>query len=283
MTRRGSASAYREAVTYYRAGPHGPAASPRQSRPARAGHRCPARPAHCAHCAWRLWTTPRPTCARPKPWPRPCTITAGSGGSPRIWPFVFSSMGDQEQSLASSQRALALAEALGDVVLQVRANAFSWVGSTTPWATIVKPSSTARRGVAHLEGDLLRERFGLVFLPAVNARVVLVECLAEVGAFTEGRAIGTEGLQIAEAVDHPVQPCHCVFQPRPARPQPGGLPRGCAYARTEPWTLPRPQSFCSGPPGLPAALGSAYALLWACCGGPACCWSRRWSRRPPCN
>ena len=62
----------------------------------------------------------------------------------------------------------------------------------------------SRKGVAHLEGDLLRERFGLVFLPAVNARVVLVECLAEVGAFTEGRALGTEGLQIAEAVDHPV-------------------------------------------------------------------------------
>ena len=33
---------------------------------------------------------------------------------------LFSQMGDQEQALASGQRALALAEALGDVVLQVR-------------------------------------------------------------------------------------------------------------------------------------------------------------------
>ena len=40
-------------------------------------------------------------------------------------------------------------------------------------------------------------------LPAVLTRTWLVWCLAEVGVFREGIAIGTESLRLAEAVDHP--------------------------------------------------------------------------------
>jgi tetratricopeptide (TPR) repeat protein len=57
--------------------------------------------------------------------------------------------------------------------------------------------------VASLDGAQGHERFGLAILPAVRSRTVLVMCHAELGTFAEGRVWGDEGLQIAEAVDHP--------------------------------------------------------------------------------
>ena len=115
---------------------------------------------------------------------------------------LFMRLGDQEQVRASSQRALALAEALGDVVLQVRTlyHLGSFYYTLGDYHQAIEYN---RRSVAALAGDLRRERFGLLGLPAVNALVYLALCLAEVGAFTEGNAMGAEGLQLAEAVDHP--------------------------------------------------------------------------------
>jgi tetratricopeptide (TPR) repeat protein len=57
--------------------------------------------------------------------------------------------------------------------------------------------------VASLDGARRRERFGFVFLPAVVSRAWLAECHAELGTFSEGHALGEEGFQLAEAVDHP--------------------------------------------------------------------------------
>src|SRR5207244_864583 len=55
---------------------------------------------------------------------------------------------------------------------------------------------------ASLDGARRRERFGEAFLPAVFSRAYLAWCHAELGTFAEGRALGEEGLQIAEAVAH---------------------------------------------------------------------------------
>jgi tetratricopeptide (TPR) repeat protein len=57
--------------------------------------------------------------------------------------------------------------------------------------------------VASLDGVRRHERFGRVFLPAVRSRANLAWCHAELGMFAAGRALGEEGLQIAEAVAHP--------------------------------------------------------------------------------
>src|SRR5438445_12368075 len=61
-----------------------------------------------------------------------------------------------------------------------------------------------RRAMAALEGERRDEHFGESVLPAVQSRTCLSLCLAEVGAFAEGIAVGGEGLHIAEAVKHPV-------------------------------------------------------------------------------
>jgi tetratricopeptide (TPR) repeat protein len=60
-----------------------------------------------------------------------------------------------------------------------------------------------RRAMALLEGEWRYERFGNPILPAVTSHGYLSLCLAQVGAFAEGIAVGEAGLRIAEAVNHP--------------------------------------------------------------------------------
>ena len=56
--------------------------------------------------------------------------------------------------------------------------------------------------VVFFDGAQRRERCGEVILPAAHSRAYLAVCHAELGAFPEGRALGEEGFQIAEAVAH---------------------------------------------------------------------------------
>ena len=63
-----------------------------------------------------------------------------------------------------------------------------------------------------LQGDLIRERFGMAGFPAVMSRYYLVWALAERGAFDEGVAEGLRGLRIAEAIDHPYSLCAATYR-----------------------------------------------------------------------
>ena len=114
----------------------------------------------------------------------------------------FRVMGVYDQAIAAAQRALALATAGGEVVLH------AWRTSTSAKPT--RSQGDYRRAidcfgqtVASFDGERRRERFGRVILPAVTSRADLAWCHAELGTFVEGRALGEEGLRIAEAVDHP--------------------------------------------------------------------------------
>ena len=114
----------------------------------------------------------------------------------------FYNMGAYDQAIASAQRALALATAGGDVVLQALANVrlgFAYEAQGDYRQAIDCLGQT----VAFFDGSQRRERFGLVFPPAVQSRAILAWCHAELGMFAEGRALGEEGLRIAEAVAHP--------------------------------------------------------------------------------
>jgi tetratricopeptide (TPR) repeat protein len=109
-------------------------------------------------------------------------------------------LGTHDQAIAAAQRALATAG--GDVVLQALAN--------TDLGRAYRAQGDYRRAidcvaqtVASLDGARRRERFGEAFLPAVLSRAYLAWCHAELGMFAEGRAFGEEGVQIAEAADHP--------------------------------------------------------------------------------
>jgi tetratricopeptide (TPR) repeat protein len=114
--------------------------------------------------------------------------------------FFF--MGGYDRSMAAAQRALALAMADGNAVLLALANLRLGVANHHQ-GDYHRAIDCLRQTVASLEGARRYERFGEVFLPAVLARVFLAWCYAELGMFAEGRALGDEGLQVAEAVDHP--------------------------------------------------------------------------------
>jgi tetratricopeptide (TPR) repeat protein len=110
--------------------------------------------------------------------------------------------GAYDQAIIAAQRALALATASGDAVLQGLANlrlGYAYHAQGYYRRAIDCFGQTA----ASLEGARRRERFGQVFLPAVDSRALLAACHAELGTFAEGRAFGEEGLRIAEAVAHP--------------------------------------------------------------------------------
>jgi Tetratricopeptide repeat len=111
-------------------------------------------------------------------------------------------MGARDQVIAAAQRALALATASGEVVLQAQAGrylgqAYQGLGDYR------RAIDCFGQTVAALEGARRHRRLGFVFPPAVLSRAYLAWCHAELGMFAEGRALGDEGLRIAVAVDHP--------------------------------------------------------------------------------
>jgi tetratricopeptide (TPR) repeat protein len=111
-------------------------------------------------------------------------------------------MGVYDQCIAAAQRALALATTDGEVVLQALAN--QRLGSAyLDQGDYRRAIDCFRQTVTSLDGARRHERFGQPVLPTVNSCAWLAQCHAELGLFAEGRALGDEGLQIAEAVVHP--------------------------------------------------------------------------------
>jgi tetratricopeptide (TPR) repeat protein len=121
----------------------------------------------------------------------------------------FGATGDPQRAVEIGQRALVLAGTLGDTALQVVTRLF--LGRAyRALGDYPQAIDLQRQNLMSLDGAPLRERFGLSALPSVLSRDILVRCLAELGAFTEGLAHGEEGLRIAEAADHPnslIQAC----------------------------------------------------------------------------
>jgi tetratricopeptide (TPR) repeat protein len=110
--------------------------------------------------------------------------------------------GEYDRAIESGLRALAIAETTGDFALQVTTNFFLGMIYHS-LGNYCRAMDFLERTVASLQGDRVRERFGLPALLSVVSRTWLVWCLAECGAFGEGIARGEEGIRIAEAVDQP--------------------------------------------------------------------------------
>ena len=110
--------------------------------------------------------------------------------------------GDQDRAMASSHRALALAETHSDGGLRMMAT-FNLGRAYHDLGDYRRAMAFLRRSAEGLQGALLRERFGQAYVPSVFSHVWLALCLAEVGAFVEGSAMGAQGVRIAETVGHP--------------------------------------------------------------------------------
>jgi tetratricopeptide (TPR) repeat protein len=128
----------------------------------------------------------------------PCRLGQVSG----FLSIDFTRMGAYDQAIAAAQRSLALATASGDVVMHALANQNLGI-SYLSQGDYRQAIDCFRQTVAALDGVRRRERFGQFLFPAVQSYAFLAVCHADLGAFAEGRALGEEGLRIAEAVDHP--------------------------------------------------------------------------------
>jgi tetratricopeptide (TPR) repeat protein len=103
------------------------------------------------------------------------------------------------------------------------------------------------------------ERLGHVLLPAVNARATLAVCHAELGMFTEGRVLGDEGLQLAEAAAHPASLLCAYWGVSLVALRQGDVPRVLP-------SLERVMGMCQDEdlsgwfPRIASVVGAAYAL-----------------------
>jgi tetratricopeptide (TPR) repeat protein len=136
------------------------------------------------------------------------TLAEAVQDQPRLgWVTIYMTscyynLGQPEHAIETGERALAMAKTLGDVALHVQAAyylglAYHLLGHYRQAVDLLGIS------IAVLEGGLVYERFGLPYLPSVFSRTWLVWCLAELGAFDEGSAIGQDALRIAEASAQP--------------------------------------------------------------------------------
>ncbi len=114
----------------------------------------------------------------------------------------FNVMADYDRAIDSGERALAIAEAIQDVNVQVLADFY--LGVTYFFrGEYPRSMNYYRRTIESLRGDLIQQRFGLQGLPAVFARGYLAQSLAELGQFADGIPFGNEALRIAEVANHP--------------------------------------------------------------------------------
>jgi tetratricopeptide (TPR) repeat protein len=176
----------------------------------------------------------------------------------RFLSLHFWIMGVYDQAVASAQRALALATAGREVVLQALANYYLGI--------VYQAQGDYRRAidclgqtVASLDGAQRHERFGQVFLPAVISRAYLAWCHAELGMFAEGRVLGDEGLRIAEAVAHPASLMVAYWGVGLLSLRQGDLRRALPLLEQAMGTC-QDADFPAWFPALAGALGAAYTL-----------------------
>jgi class 3 adenylate cyclase/tetratricopeptide (TPR) repeat protein len=113
----------------------------------------------------------------------------------------FWTAGEPERATVEGERALAIAQDLGDLGLEVVAEiGLGWAyHALGDYERVIRVLG----GLTARQGEQVWERFGLAGLPAVVARTWLVWSHTERGEFAEALARAEEGFRIAETANHP--------------------------------------------------------------------------------
>jgi tetratricopeptide (TPR) repeat protein len=123
----------------------------------------------------------------------------------RVYAYMtehFRVQDDPDQAIASGQRALAIAAALGDFGLQVAPTLY--MGQVYhDLGDYRQAIAFLKRNVETLTGDLLHEHFGIAGFPSVYSRAWMAWSLAELGEFAEGIALGEETVRLVEEIGQP--------------------------------------------------------------------------------
>jgi class 3 adenylate cyclase/tetratricopeptide (TPR) repeat protein len=169
----------------------------------------------------------------------------------------FRLIGAYDQAIAAAQRTLALATVDAEVV---RSAVHWYLGEVyAAQGDYHRALDYMGQAAAFFDGARRHERLGHVILPAVLSRAGLAWCHAELGTFAEGRALGEEGLRIAEAAAHPASLMYACWGGGLLALRQGDVPRALAL-------LERAVSLCQEVafsvyfPMMATTLGEAYTL-----------------------
>jgi tetratricopeptide (TPR) repeat protein len=170
----------------------------------------------------------------------------------------FRQIPDYDRAVASGERALAIAAALGDVGLQVATHAF--LGQTYYFLGDYRRAlDILRRNIACLEGDQLGEPFGGGVTTFLFSCTWLVASLAELGAFPEGVTHGEEQMRIAKSIDQPGTIVQASFATGLLYLRKGDLDQAIAMLERG-FELCQVWNLGGWVPIFPSHLGYAYAL-----------------------
>jgi class 3 adenylate cyclase/tetratricopeptide (TPR) repeat protein len=114
----------------------------------------------------------------------------------------FRLTGEHQRAVEAGERALTLAESLGDFHLRTLATYYvglAWYALGDSRRAI----GFLEKNVESLEGDLAFERFGMAAPTSIVSRVWLAWCLAELGEFGEAIRRGEEAARLGQVVDQP--------------------------------------------------------------------------------
>ena len=106
------------------------------------------------------------------------------------------------ESIEAGEKALAVAKQLSDLPLQVLTNLPLGLAHHTR-GNYLKAREYFGWNAAHLEGNLVNDRFGIFVLPSSFSRSFIAWGLAESGKFSEAFNIAEDALRIAEDANHP--------------------------------------------------------------------------------
>ncbi len=114
----------------------------------------------------------------------------------------FQMTGHPTEGRAFGEYAQAIAESLGDVLLQVTGNLYFGLACVGT-GEYRRAADLLLHVLQLLEAVPIQELFGQPGFPAVSVRGFLGWVLAELGKFEDGIIHGREGIRIAEVLDHP--------------------------------------------------------------------------------
>ena len=115
--------------------------------------------------------------------------------------------GDPERAIEIGQRALRLSVVQADLASSTVTNYYlgAAYNKTGQYGLAV---DALMHGIRNIGAHHRQERFGTAAVLSVICRSHLVQCLAAMGRFNEGKALGAEGMQIGEEADHATSMIH---------------------------------------------------------------------------
>ncbi|MGH7852226.1 MAG: adenylate/guanylate cyclase domain-containing protein [Candidatus Binatia bacterium] len=165
--------------------------------------------------------------------------------------------GDPERAIEIGQRALRLSAVQADLASSTVTNYYlgAAYNKTGQYALAVE---ALLRGVKNLGADHRYERFGTAAVLSVICRSHLVQCLAAMGRFNEGKEFGSQGMQIGQEAEHATSMIHMTCSVGMLHLLKGDLPQAAAM-------LERSLELCQSAnipvyvPFIASRLGCAYA------------------------